>query len=117
MSPKRAALPGKDALFGPAPAEAPAASPAPALEPAPAPPPPASVPAAAPGPVAPPVPEASRHVQLCVWIAPEVADEVDRARARLLMDHGIKVTKSEIVEAVLAPVLPDLETLRHLLGR
>ena len=114
MSPKRAALPGKDALFGPAPEE-PVAVPVPAdAEPPP-------VPQAAPAPVAvgpASVPIASsRHVQLCVWIAPEVAGEVDRARAHLLLELGVRATKSEIVEAVLAPALPDLETLCRLLAR
>lgn len=57
---------------------------------------------------------ASRHVQMCVWVDPEVAEEVDRARARLLMEHGVKVTKSEIVEAVLRPVLSDTESVLRL---
>ena len=110
MSPKRAALPGKDALFGSGVegqgsrvAETATAS--------------EELPVAPPIPDSPAITAAPGHVQLCVWIAPEVADEVDRARARLLMDRGIKVTKSQIVEALLAPGLLDLEDLvRRLTG-
>ena len=119
MSPKRAALPGKDALFGP-PEVARAESPLDrtgslASEVTPVGDPSSPVLATPNSRVA--TPEVSRHVQLCVWIAPQVADEVDRARARLLMEHGMKVTKSEIVEAILSPALPDLDTLCRLLAR
>ena len=135
MSAKRATLPGKDALFGVSSPE-PRVTPPPAqVRPEPAPDPPAEV-AVEPVAVAPvPVtaaseaapgasvavgerPEApkSAHVQLCVWVAPEVANEVDRARARLFMEHGLKATKSQIVEAILRPQLPDLDALVRLLG-
>ena len=123
MSAKRAVLPGKDLLFNQrAPEPEPAAEPAPgpvalevvALEPAAA---PAGV---APGPAAvapaPEVADTARHVQLCVWVDPAVAHEVDRARARLLMDYGVKVTKSQIVEALLRPRLTDVEALVQLLN-
>lgn len=124
MSPKRAALPGKDALFGgrgegrrePAVAEVEesrepvsatvkteAAEQAREADPLTA--------GAAPG----AEPE-TRHVQMCVWVDPEVAEEVDRARARLLMEHGVKVTKSQIVEAILRPVLPETEAVLRLLA-
>ena len=133
MSPKRAVLPGKDLLFnqraaGPggtalSTGAAPVLSPvqpepeeawpgpggtgvSPVLAPAPE-------PAVAPEPSV----DLSRHVQLCVWVDPAVAHEVDRARARLLMEEGLKVTKSQIVEALLRPGLADLDALVRLLNQ
>jgi hypothetical protein len=130
VSPKRAVLPGKDLLFNqraaapvaeveappPGPGgtgvspvvSAPAATPV-ALEVVALEPPPVTVPEAGEDP--------TRHVQLCVWVDPAVAHEVDRARARLLMEEGVKVTKSQIVEALLRPGLADLTALVRLLNK
>ena len=128
MSPKRAALPGKDALFGPlepsrnagSESQATPAEGAPAAERVLEPSLPASAAAVTVDPRAPAAAESrpstsDRHLQLCVWVAPQVAHEVDRARARLLMEQGLKVTKSQIVEAILRPVLTDMDTLVRLL--
>jgi hypothetical protein len=59
--------------------------------------------------------EAARHVQLCAWIDPAINDELDRLRARLLIDRGAKVTKSQVVEFALREALSDGSFLERML--
>lgn len=57
----------------------------------------------------------SKHVQVCVWLDPAVANAIEEAKALLLVEHGLKTTKSRIVEVALRQVLGDRELLRSLL--
>lgn len=54
------------------------------------------------------------HIQLCVWIDPALNDRIDRLRARFLLEYGAKVTKSQIVESILAEALADEEYVEGL---
>lgn len=56
-----------------------------------------------------------RHVQVCVWLDPAVANAIEETKALLLVENGIKTTKSRIVEVALRQVLSDRDLLRSLL--
>ena len=109
MSPRRARLPGKEALFGglaepqPQPAEGSTSADTPTDN---------EVNQETGKPVN---MERVKHVQVCVWLDPKVAHSIEQVKAQLLVEHGIKTTKSKIVEVALRHVLSDEDLLLSLL--
>lgn len=57
-----------------------------------------------------------KHVQVCVWLDPKVAHAIEQVKAQLLVEHEIKMTKSELVELALRHVLSNEELVLSLLG-